>query len=116
MSTTAMRAPCGCKAILNKKDPRAAIWKKVFGCLEFPLLSPIPVLGTALGEPTAKFLMGDWEALNFEQKTKMLSEMKKKFGISAQDFVMQNKALGYVPIKDQNVTVVVCQLHTRMMT
>jgi len=63
MNTTAMRVPCGCKAILSEKDPRAEIWRNVFGCLEFPLCSPMPLMGKAEGELESRFLRGDWSAL-----------------------------------------------------
>jgi len=115
MSTTTMRVPCGCKAILSEEDPRAEIWRNVFGCLEFPLCSPMPLMGKAEGELESRFLRGDWSALSPEQQQKLCQEMIIKFGIDDHVFRMQNQALGYVPINDQNITVVVCQLHTRMM-
>lgn len=114
-TSTANYVPCGCKAHLNEKDPRAEIWRNVFGCLEFPLKNPISHIGQAEGEHEDRFLYGDWDALSFDQKVKMLIEMKKKFGISEQVFSSQVKALGYIPIKDQNIDVVICQKHTGMM-
>jgi hypothetical protein len=107
--------PCGCKAHLSESDPRAEIWRAVFGKLEFPLLHPIKHEGQAVGEPLCGFLQGDWNALSEEEQVKLAGEMKKRFGVSEAAFIAQNKAIGYIPIKDVNITVVCCQLHSRMM-
>jgi len=108
--------PCGCKALLSEKDHRAASWKAVFGCLEFPLKSPIATTGSGPGESPGRFLMGDWEALSMDKKSMLFHEMERIFpGINYGDFVAQNRTLGYIPIKDVNISVLVCQLHTRMM-
>ena len=108
--------PCGCKALLNEKDPRAAIWKAVFGKLEFPLLHPIANLAQAEGEQLARFLQGDWNALGSSEQVKLAYEMKKRFpGLNDLEFLAQNKALGYIPIKDVNISVILCQRHTRML-
>ena len=71
--------PCGCRAILSEKDPRAEIWMAVFGCLEFPLQNPIPLMARATGENAERFLKGDWEALSLDQQVQLCQEMKKKF-------------------------------------
>jgi len=107
--------PCGCKALLSEKDPKAVIWKAVFGCLEFPLKSPLHHVGVAHGEFMASFLMGDWEALSLQQQTELINQMREKFGVSLNEFKSQVKAYGYIPIKDTNISVLICQLHTRMM-
>ena len=105
--------PCGCKAILSPEDPRAEIWKAVFGCLEFPLKSPQFHDAQAEGEQPSRFLKGDWMALSEDQKKRLCYEMKKKFGIGDSVFRAQMSALGYVPIKDVNIHVLICGLHTR---
>jgi hypothetical protein len=114
MSTTELKKPpCGCKAIIAEEDPRAEIWMKVFGCLEFPLLSPMPV---SLGNPSKRFLRGDLDALTPEQMCSLFEEMHKKFAVDRKWFATQNRALGYVPILDENITVAMCELHSRMVT
>lgn len=107
--------PCGCRACLNEQDPRAEIWKEVFGCLEFPLKNPVAIRGNAVGEAGALFLMGDWEALSQAEQDKMIQAMKRKFGVDEQVFRAQIRVFGYVPIKDENITVIVCQKHIRAM-
>jgi hypothetical protein len=107
--------PCGCKAILDEKDPRAAIWKAVFGCLEFPLKSPLSHFGEAEGEFRARFFMGDWEALSLQQQNELINQMREKFKVNMNDFADQLNTLHYIPIKDVNINVLVCQLHTRVM-
>lgn len=107
--------PCGCKAILSEKDPRAPIWRAVLGKLEFPLLNPIHHVGSAEGEYKDFFLKGDWKALSEEEQNKLANEMQKRFGINEKMFFGQIKTLGYVPIKDVNISVLFCQLHTRCM-
>ena len=108
--------PCGCKAILSEMDPRAPIWLAVFGKLEFPLKNPVPTIGAGPGEFHDRFLRGDWEALSLDQQTMLFREMEKRFsGLNYGAFVAQNRALGYIPIKDKNISVLVCGLHTRCM-
>jgi len=106
---------CGCKAVLSPKDPRASIWKYSLGSLEFPLQNPISHRGKAQGEKPARFLQGDWRALSEVQKSRMFEKLKKKFNINIQFFLSQIKALGYMPIKDENITVVICGLHERCL-
>jgi len=107
--------PCGCKAILRENDPRAGIWKKIFGCLEFPLKNPVSTEGAARGEGSARFLMGDWAALSWDQKVIMKTEMKKRFNASSFEFDEQIRILGFVPIKDVNISIKICNLHFRCM-
>jgi len=107
--------PCGCKAHLDPKDPRNSIWKYALGSLEFPLQNPLSHKGEADGETPALFLMGDWKALSEDQKTRMCKKLKKKFNINGQVFRSQMKALGYMPIKDENIIVEICGLHARCM-
>lgn len=107
--------PCGCKAHIESNDPRAEIWIAVFGKREFPLKHPLAKIGSGPGESADRFLEGDWEALSMEEQVKLAEAMKRKFGVPDSVFISQMKALGYVPIKDRNITVVCCQLHSRMM-
>lgn len=107
--------PCGCKAILSPEDPRAEIWKAVFNCLEFPLASPLFHNAQAEGEQPSRFLKGDWMALSEDQKERLCHEMKKRFSIGDSVFRAQMKALGYVPIKDENIHVSICELHARCL-
>jgi len=114
-SAQANYVPCGCRAHLNEKDPRAEIWLAVFGKLEFPLLHPIAHIGQAVGEPPYRVLQGDWRALSEEEQNMLAEQMRTKFGASPAAFLAQNKAIGYIPIKDKNITVVCCKLHSRML-
>ena len=108
--------PCGCKAHLFKEDPRASLWAYALGCLEFPLISPISHYGNADGMAgSRKFLKGDWAALSDAEKARMTEKLIKKFGISLQEFESQMKSVGYMPIKDENIILVICQKHSRMM-
>jgi hypothetical protein len=107
--------PCGCLALLDRNDPRAELWKKVLGSLEFPLKGPTRVMGFGPGEPQAMFLREDWEALTVAQKSKIRAAMRDNFGASEAEFEQQMKTLGYFPIKDENITIRICGLHTRCM-
>ena len=107
--------PCGCRACLSEEDPRAEIWKEVFGCLEFPLKNPVAISGNAVGEAGSSFLMGNWEALSVDEQNRMIQAMKRKFGVDEQVFRAQIRVFGYVPIKDENITVIICEKHTRAM-
>ena len=107
--------PCGCKAHLSKKDPRAIIWRLALGCLEFPLQNPIYHMGEAQGEKPARFLKGDWKALSEKQKSGIFIEMREKFRINIRIFKNQIEVLGYFPIKNENIIVEICGLHQRCM-
>jgi hypothetical protein len=107
--------PCGCMAHLNKNDPRASIWRYALGCLEFPLKHPISHVASAEGEYPAKYLEGDWAALTNKQKNSMCKKLFKKFGVTRDQILTQIKALDYMPIKDENITVVICKKHSMMM-
>ena len=107
--------PCGCKAHIHEKDFRASIWRAALGCLEFPLQNPIYHMGEAQGEKPARFLKGDWRALSEEQKHKIFIAIRHKFSVNIEIFRKQIEALGYMPIKDENITVEICGLHQRCM-
>lgn len=108
--------PCGCKAILSERDPRAKIWMKVLGCLEFPLQNPLNHQHAAYGEKgISLFLRGDWDALSLDQQRTLAEEMQKNFKVDPAVFRQQMRALGFVPIKDEHITVQICQVHLRCM-
>lgn len=107
--------PCGCKAHLFKEDHRVSLWRYALGSLEFPLRHPISHMGKAEGEHSAKFLEGDWAALSEDQKFRMCKKMMQKFGIPRSEFEKQIRALGYMPIKDENIILVIYQKHSRML-
>jgi len=50
-----------------------------------------------------------------KQKEGILVEMRAKFRINTSIFQNQIRALGYMPIKDENITVSICALHSRCM-
>lgn len=108
--------PCGCKAHLDSRDPRAEVWMKVLGCLEFPLQNPVSHQHNAYGEAhPSMFLRGDWLALSLDQQRILAEEMERKFKVDSAIFKQQMRALGFVPIKDVRITVSCCQLHSRML-
>ena len=107
--------PCGCYAVLLECDPRAQIWRYALGCLKFPLQNPISHVESAQGERSAYFLKGDWNALSEKQKDRMFQALKLKFNVERSEFFSQIKTVGYMPIKDENITVVICEIHTRCM-
>jgi hypothetical protein len=101
--------------MLDPKDPRAEIWRYALGCLEFPLKNPVTHEGSAPGVVSARFLEGDWKALNVDQQTKMKAKMKERFGVSACEFDEHLKIVGYMPIRDVNITVKICKTHSRCL-
>lgn len=108
--------PCGCKALLDSRDPRAEIWMKVLGCLEFPLQNPLSHEHAAYGEiGIHRFLKGDWAALSLDQQKTLAEEMQRVFKVEPAVFRQQMRALGFVPIKDVHITVKICSTHLRCM-
>ncbi len=109
-----MTNKCECVAILSEKDERAEIWKQVCPDLRLPLKSPIPIKGKGPDGEEYSFLECDTDRLTDFQKARLAELMAKKFGLDEkQTFDIIQK--GELPIKDNNVTVMICGLHLRCM-
>jgi hypothetical protein len=110
-----MSAPhkkCGCAAIINEKDPRAEIWKEVFGQLVFPLKHPVPFQMSTF--PGKMFVAGDPAALSEEEKEKLKSAMASKFGVPKEE-IQKSIDDGLIPILFENIGIKICDLHIRCM-
>ena len=108
-----MTNKCECVAILSETDERAEIWKQVCPDLRLPLKSPLPVLGKLNGEEI-KFYEGDPEKLDDFQKARLAELMAEKFGID-EKVIFESLKKGILPIRTDNVTVLICNLHLRCM-
>jgi hypothetical protein len=98
---------CGCKARINEKDPRAELWKYIFGSLTFPLLGPFLV---PMGDVVGYGFKGDARALTSEQRERLIEKMVEKFHITREE-VEEGLKDGVVPIKGEEVIVEICRLH-----
>jgi len=67
-----------------------------------------------VGGIEALFYEGDAKRLTQKQKDVMASLLSKKFNIPKGE-ILTNLANGVFPIKADNVTVAICDLHSRMM-
>lgn len=105
---------CECYATISKEDPRAEIWKQVSpdGCM--PLKHPLMVKNPHFPEYMSLFYVGDADRLTQEQKEKMASLMAEKFKIPREE-MLKSLATGQFHIKSNNISVVICELHTRCM-
>ena len=109
-----MTKNCECVAILDEKDERAEIWKQVCPDLRLPLKSPMPIRGKGPDGEIHRFLECDTDRLTDFQKARLAELMAKKFGLDEkQAFNMIQK--GELPIKDENITMMICNLHVRCM-
>lgn len=106
------RKICGCEAEISEGDPRAEIWREVFGKLAFPLKHPIPFSMETF--PGKRFLAGDANALTEEQKERLKSAMARKFGVP-KEHIEKSLRDGIIPILDENVSISICNLHIRCM-
>jgi hypothetical protein len=104
---------CGCQAILDEKDPRAGIWKGVFGKLEFPLKHPVPFKMETF--PGQLFFAGDSNALSPQEKERFISAMMKKFNVTREHVLTSWDVAGCIPILWENITLKICELHLRCM-
>ena len=95
--------------MINEKDERAELWKKIFGKLSFPLRHPVL---TNMGDVVGLGYEGDANKLTGEQRQILIREMMKKFHISRRDVEIA-LADGVIPIKAENVTIKICELHLR---
>ena len=98
---------CECKAILDKNDKRADLWREILQSekLEIPLKHP-------LRERTHNgiFLEGDPSRLNWDQKSRLIKELSKKFNLDS-DLIVKDLDNGIMPIKDENISIIICRSH-----
>lgn len=105
---------CECYAILNKKDPRAEIWKTIDHDLKMPLKHPLPVKAKWKDGTELMIYEGDPARLTETQRIRLCLEMSNKFGIQYKE-VMTDLINGIFPICCENITVSICELHVRCM-
>ena len=110
-----MSQKCECYATLSKNDPRYPIWKQIDPQARIPLKHPIlqrsPKDSVLRG---ALFYEGDPERLTPAQKEKLAEILSEKFKVPKTE-VLKDLAKGYLPLKSQNVSVSICNLHLRCM-
>ena len=104
---------CECSATISKDDPRAEIWKQVDPDGIMPLKHPL--LTRSKTFPNKLFYLGDPSRLTQKQKKKMAKLMAEKFKIPEAE-VLHNLATGVFPIESSNISIMICELHTRCMT
>jgi len=109
-----MTKNCECVAILNEKDERAEIWKQVCPDLQLPLKHPLPVLAKNNDGEEMRFYEGDPERLDDSQKARISELMAKKFDLD-EKAVFESLKKGIMPIRADNVTVMICNLHALCM-
>lgn len=102
---------CGCQAIIQENDPRAELWMSIFGKLSFPLKHPVLM---NMGDVVGIGYEGDASALTSEQRERLIRAMMKKFMVSRRE-IEETLKDGVIPIKAENVTVSICNLHFRCM-
>jgi len=109
-----MTNKCECVAILDENDERAKIWKQVCPNLRLPLKSPTPIKAKGPDGQEYRFLECDTDKLTDFQKARLAELMAKEFGLDEkQTFNIIQK--GELPIRDNNITVIICNLHLRCM-
>ena len=107
-----MKQKCECWAKISDSDSRADIWRQITPDLKIPLKHPMPV-NLDGPEGPMRFYEGDPERLTNEQHISIAEAMESKFGYR-RDLVLQDLRNGNLPIKEDNVTVFWCALHTRL--
>jgi len=105
---------CECYAILSENDERAEIWKQVCSDLRLPLKHPLPVLAKNNDGEELRFYEGDPERLDDFQKARISELMAEKFDLD-EKAVFESLKKGIMPIRADNVTVMICNLHLRCM-
>ena len=103
---------CECYAILDKKDPRYSLWKQVAPNAHIPLKHPVPHRNPH--NPDMAFYECDVSRLTEPQKNLIVNLMHKKFKVS-KDHIRKRMAKDGLPIRSDNITVVICGLHVRCM-
>ena len=109
------REKCECYAQISKKDSRYEIWKQVVPNGRVPLKHPLSSIMKNKHFPEGITIYeGDPSRLTKKQKDVLATLMAQKFHIPKQE-VLEGLAKGVLPIKVDNVTVSICDLHFRCM-
>lgn len=104
---------CKCYGIISEKDARHEIWIQVDPQAKIPLKHPMLKQFEAGGHK-GLFYEGDPARLTEKQKDIMANLLSKKFNISKEE-ILKDLAKGILPIRADNITVAICELHSRMM-
>lgn len=109
-----VNAMCECYAVISEDDPRAEIWGKVDPERRIPLKHPLYVKATEGQFQGMIFYEGDTSRLSLDQLQTISKEMERKFNIPAGE-VLADLMKGILPVKTDNCTVFICELHFRCM-
>jgi len=96
---------CECEAIISKEDPRYELWRQVVPNAHLPIKHPIAKNG---------FYEGDPSRLTEEQIQLIATLCSKKFNITKEE-ILKDIRKGILPIKAENVSLSICDLHIRCM-
>lgn len=107
-----MTGKCECYATVSKDDPRFPIWLAVAEN-RIPIKHPLEVKGKAGGHK-GNFYEGDATRLTKEQKEIMSKLLARKFHITEKE-VLTDFEKGMFPIRADNISLVICELHLRCM-
>ena len=90
---------------LKESSPRAAEWKTIFGGLEVPLKSPLPVNGFKPDGTPARFYMVDWVKLKQEVLNRAIGFVAAKFNMPHAEVIETLKSEHGFPILEEDVNV-----------
>ena len=97
----------GCYVKISKDHPRAELWLKAIGSLEFPLKNPYPVR-----DDTGRwFYQGDLSALTPDKYGRLVSVMAEYYNKTEKEMNSYLASTGFLPIEANHTTVIWCQKH-----
>lgn len=102
---------CECYAVIDSDNERVEIWRKVCPDLRVPLKHPGLCKGTAAGEEIFMY-EGDPDRMSGFQRARLAELFAEKFKISEM-LAFEELKKGHLPVRAENVTVVICQLHSK---
>ena len=102
---------CECYAVIDSDNERMEIWREVCPDLRVPLKHPGLCKGTAAGEEILMY-EGDPKRMSGFQRARLAELFAEKFNISEMHAFAELEK-GHLPVRAENVTVVICQSHMR---
>lgn len=101
---------CECYAYITCKTERTEIWREVVPDLRIPLKDPYRRKGIVADEEMIVYL-ANVHRLKNEQKKKLATLFSEKFNMSRDDVLKELRRTGDFPIKAENVTIKICEMH-----
>lgn len=106
-----MRSKCGCKASFNRDHPRIKMWTEALGpSPSVPIKHPVPHLVEG-----KRYFKADVSRIDEATLTEIIEALAGEFDINPFRIRNEVEKSGFIPVRDENLTLIICNLHYRCM-